>query len=170
MPESSRSLSAMAFDFGTRWIGVAVGQSMLGTGRAVARLKARDGIPDWQQVAALVEEWQPEVFVVGLPLNMDDSESALCQRARKFAKRLHGRYHRPAEMMDERLTTFQAKREVIDRSGQRDFGVHGIDDRAAELILEGWFASRITAPTPGSSRQAQDANNGGPADGDPGSS
>lgn len=141
-PPQARSIRAMAFDFGTRWIGVAVGQSMLGSGSAIARLKARDGIPDWAQINALVQEWQPEVFVVGLPLNMDDSESELCRRARKFANRLHGRYHRPAEMMDERLTTFQAKQEVIERSGYRDFGVHGIDDRAAELILEGWFASQ----------------------------
>jgi len=136
---------AMAFDFGTRWIGVAVGQAMLGTGSAVARLRARDGIPDWDEVGRLIAEWKPDVFVVGLPLNMDDSESELCQRARKFAKRLHGRYHRPAEMMDERLTTYQAKQEVIDSSGYRDFGRHGIDDRAAELILEGWFAARQQA-------------------------
>lgn len=139
MPESCR---ALAFDFGTRWIGVAVGQSMLGSASAIARLRARDGIPDWAQVAALVEEWQPDVFVVGLPLDMDGSETDLCARARKFAKRLHGRYHRPAEMMDERLTTYQAKQEVIEREGMRDFGRDGIDDRAAELILEGWFSQR----------------------------
>lgn len=138
MPEKSRCV--MAFDFGTRWIGVAVGQELIGSGRGVARLQVRDGIPDWSEVSALVEQWQPDLFLVGLPLDMDGSESELCQRARKFAKRLHGRYHRSARMVDERLTTRQAKEEVLARGGSLDFSRHGVDHRAAELILETWFA------------------------------
>ena len=134
----------MAFDFGTRWIGVAVGQQMLGTGSGVARLKAHDGIPDWAEIETLIGQWQPELFVVGLPLNMDGTESELCRRARKFAKRLHGRYHRPAEMVDERLTTRQAKDEAVERSGPRNFGRDGVDHRAAELILETWCASQTS--------------------------
>jgi len=137
MPES-RSL--MAFDFGDRWIGVAVGQQMLGRGSADARLKARDGIPNWNEIAALVDTWQPDIFLVGLPLNMDDSETELCQRARKFARRLHGRYHRPAEMVDERLTTREAKQDLFDRGETPDYAREGVDRRAAELILETWCA------------------------------
>ena len=84
-------------------------------------LKARDGIPDWDRVKALIDEWQPDFFVVGLPLNMDGSESELCLRARKFAKRLHGRYHRDYAMMDERLSSFDAKTTLIEHGGSRDF-------------------------------------------------
>ncbi|MYL25981.1 MULTISPECIES: Holliday junction resolvase RuvX [Halomonadaceae] len=138
MPES-RSL--MAFDFGEKWIGVAVGQEMLGYGSGKARLKARDGIPDWNQVAELVEDWQPDLFLVGLPLNMDGTETWLCHLARKFARRLEGRYHRPATMVDERLTTHEAKQESLAQGRVPDHADEGVDRRAAELILETWCAS-----------------------------
>ena len=128
----------LAFDFGTRRIGVASGQEMLGTGQLLAMLPARDGIPDWQQIEALLAEWQPDIVLVGLPLNMDDTENDMCARARKFGKRLHGRYHVTVEMVDERLTSYEAKGEVMAGGGSRDFGRHGVDDRAAVLILETW--------------------------------
>ncbi|MBY6071879.1 MULTISPECIES: Holliday junction resolvase RuvX [Marinobacter] len=138
MPETT-SRRVMAFDFGTRRIGVAVGQELLGSGQPVALIPARDGIPDWQQIESLLEEWRPDLVVVGLPLNMDDTENDMCARARKFGKRLHGRYHVPVEMVDERLTSFEAKGEVMAAGGSRDFGRHGVDDRAAVLILETFF-------------------------------
>lgn len=129
----------MAFDFGLRRIGVAVGQEMLGTGEPLALLPARDGIPDWERMRALLDEWRPDLLLVGLPLNMDGSENDMCARARKFGKRLHGRFHYPVQMVDERLTSYEAKGEVIAAGGSRDFGRHGVDDRAAVLILETWF-------------------------------
>jgi putative Holliday junction resolvase len=138
MPEGGNR-RVMAFDFGTRRIGVATGQEMLGSGQPVALIPARDGIPDWQKIEALLQEWRPDLVVVGLPLNMDDTENDMCARARKFGNRLHGRYHVPVEMVDERLTSFQAKGEVLAAGGSRDFGRHGVDDRAAVLILETWF-------------------------------
>ncbi len=138
MPEAGNR-RVLAFDFGTRRIGVASGQELLGTGQPVAMLPARDGIPDWQQLAHLLEEWRPDLVVVGLPLNMNDTENEMCARARKFGKRIHGRFHVPVEMVDERLTSFEAKGEVMAAGGSRDFGRHGVDDRAAVLILETWF-------------------------------
>ncbi|MGB1951023.1 MAG: Holliday junction resolvase RuvX [Marinobacter sp.] len=138
MPEAGNR-RVMAFDFGTRRIGVATGQQMLGTGQPQAMIPARDGIPDWEVIGQLLAEWQPDLVVVGLPLNMDDSENDMCARARKFGKRLHGRFHVPVEMVDERLTSFEAKGEVMASGGSRDFGRHGVDDRAAVLILETWF-------------------------------
>lgn len=136
----------LAFDFGTRRIGVASGQELLGTGQPLAMIPARDGIPDWQQVAKLLAEWQPDIVVVGLPLNMDDTENDMCARARKFGKRLHGRYHVPVEMVDERLTSFEAKGDVMAAGGSRDFGRHGVDDRAAVLILETWCREQTGKP------------------------
>mgnify|MGYP005845112815 FL=1 len=118
---------------------MASGQEILGAGQAVAMLPARDGIPDWGQIEALLQEWQPDQLLVGLPLNMDDTENDMCARARKFAKRLHGRFHLAVAMVDERLTSFEAKGEVMAGGGSRDYGQHGVDDRAAVLILETWF-------------------------------
>lgn len=140
MPENGQR-RVMGFDFGTRRIGVAVGQELTGTAQPIAMLKARDGIPNWDDISALVEEWRPQLFVVGLPLNMDGTESEMSLRARKFGKRLHGRYHHEVVMVDERLSSFEAKGEVLARGGSRDFGSHGVDDLAAVVILEGWFAS-----------------------------
>lgn len=138
MPEAGNR-RIMAFDFGTRRIGVASGQELLGTGKPLAMLPARDGVPDWDQIGRLLEEWKPDRVLVGLPLNMDDTENDMCARARKFGKRLHGRFHVEVEMVDERLTSFEAKGDVMASGGSRDFGRDGVDDRAAVLILETWF-------------------------------
>ncbi len=130
----------LAFDFGTRRIGVAVGNELLKSARELTPLPARDGIPDWNQLVRLVEEWQPDLFVVGLPLNMDGSESAMSTRARKFGNRLHGRYGKPCTLVDERGTTREAK-QIAHASGHRgNYREDSVDGIAAVLILEGWFA------------------------------
>ena len=86
-----------------------------------------------------MKEWQPDLVLVGLPLNMDDSESELSARARKFANRLHGRFGVKVEMVDERLSSFEAKSEVMERGGSRDYKNNPVDSIAARLILESWF-------------------------------
>lgn len=146
MPEPGQR-TVLAFDFGLRRIGVAFGQELLGSARPVTMIPARDGIPDWSVIERLLAEWQPDLVVVGLPLNMDGSESDMCARARKFGKRIHGRYHLPVEMMDERLSSFEAKEAVLAAGGSSDFGRHGVDDLAAVVILESWFNEQ-QPPTP----------------------
>lgn len=130
-----RPLKVLAFDFGTQRIGVAYGQSLTRTAQPLDTLRARDGVPDWTQLEALVERWQPDVFVIGLPYNMDDSESELLRRARRFGGRLEGRLHRPCFGIDERLTSFEARGEIM-----RGQSAGGVDSIAARLILETWFA------------------------------
>lgn len=120
----------MGFDYGTTKIGIAIGQRLTGTATAIGIVKARDGIPDWQSLDKIINEWQPGAFVVGLPLNMDDSMSDMGKAAAKFARRLTGRYHLAADMMDERLSTFEAK----------EFEQGNVDANAAKLILESWLA------------------------------
>jgi putative Holliday junction resolvase len=133
----------LCFDFGLKRFGVAVGNGYLKTASELKPLSARDGIPDWQLIETLVSEWQPKGFVVGLPLNMDGSESDMSLRATKFGKRLKGRFNLPVVMMDERLSSFEAKSSVKARKQQFiDFGEHSVDGIAACLILESWFASR----------------------------
>src|SRR5690554_7220621 len=113
MPEpGNRRL--LAFDFGTRRIGVASGQELLGTGQPQAMIPARDGIPDWQQIEKLLAEWQPDVVLVGLPLNMDDTENDMCARARKFGKRLHGRFHVPVRS-EEHTSELQSRPHLVCR-------------------------------------------------------
>ncbi|ADZ92915.1 Holliday junction resolvase RuvX [Marinomonas mediterranea] len=134
--------TVLGFDFGTTRIGVAIGQNVTMSARPLSPLKANEGIPNWDTIAKLVAEWEPDCFVVGLPLNMDGSENEMCQRARKFAKRLHGRYNRPYHMMDERLSSYDAKGQVIAQGGHRNFKENSVDGLAAQLIIETWFAEQ----------------------------
>jgi putative Holliday junction resolvase len=138
MKNSHRSV--MAFDFGLRQIGVATGNRLLGTTQSLAILKARDGIPDWQKVADVVAQWQPDLLVVGEPLNMDGSASELSTRASKFARRLEGRLGLPVVMVDERLSSFEAKQQSRESGHRGDYKRHPVDSLAAELILRTWFA------------------------------
>ena len=133
------SICVLAFDFGTQRIGVAVGQSVTGTASPLPALKANDGIPNWDQIAALIAEWQPQQLLVGLPLNMDGSESDMSARAKKFANRLHGRFGLTVQLWDERLSSFEARGEMLAR-GIVNFKDGKVDSLSACLILEGWFA------------------------------
>ncbi|MEO9274376.1 Holliday junction resolvase RuvX [Marinomonas sp. 5E14-1] len=135
--------SVLGFDFGTTRMGVAIGQSVTGTAQPLDPIKAKDGIPNWDDIAKIVEEWKPDAFVVGLPLDMDSTENEMCQRARKFAKRLHGRFNLPYHMMDERLSSYEAKGQVIARGGNRNFKDNSVDGLAAQMILETWFAESL---------------------------
>lgn len=129
----------LAFDYGTKNIGVASGQTITRSASSLPPLKARDGIPDWGQVEKVLAEWKPDLVLVGLPLNMDDSESELSVRARKFGNRLHGRFGVKVELVDERLTSFDAKSEVMAHGGSRDYKNNPVDSIAARLILESWL-------------------------------
>lgn len=137
----------MAFDYGLRQIGVATGNVVLGTTQSLEVLSARDGVPNWQALEALVKEWQPDLIVVGEPLNMDGTESELSVRANKFARRLHGRLGLPVEMVDERLSSFEAKQLSRERGHRGDYKKAPIDSLAAELILKTWLEDVASGPT-----------------------
>ena len=133
----------LAFDYGTRNIGVASGQTLTRSATEQSPLKANDGVPDWVQVERLLQEWEPDLVLVGLPLNMDGSESELSARARKFANRLHGRFGVKVELVDESLTSYSAKGEVMARGGSRDYKNNPVDSIAARLILESWLQNQV---------------------------
>ena len=124
----------LGFDHGQRRIGVAVGQTVSGTASALHTLAARDGQPDWAEVTALMEQWQPDALVVGLPLRLDGSEGESTQAAQRFARRLEGRYKRPVHLMDERLSSRTAQ-----QAGARRGDRQGLDALAAQVILQDWL-------------------------------
>lgn len=133
----------MAFDYGTRRIGVSVGNEMLRTASSLEPLTARDGIPDWIIIEKLLNEWQPDLLVVGLPIHDDGTESDMSVRARKFGNRLHGRFGKQVEMFDERGTTKAAKTIAKGLGHKGNYRQHGVDGIAAQLILENWFDKQI---------------------------
>lgn len=131
--------TVIAFDFGTRSIGAAIGQEVTGTARPLASFKAKDGTPDWQPIEKMLKEWQPDLVVVGLPLNMDGTEQPVTAQAKKFANRLHGRFGVQVVLHDERLSTVEAKSGLFDRGGYRALDKGSVDAASAVVILESWF-------------------------------
>ncbi|MGK2946121.1 MAG: Holliday junction resolvase RuvX [Candidatus Malihini olakiniferum] len=129
----------IAFDFGIKSIGVAIGQKVTGTARPLTAFKAQNGIPDWSKVEKMLNEWQPDLIIVGLPLNMDGTEQLLTARARQFANRLFGRFRKPVELQDERLSTVEARADLFDRGGFRALDKNQVDATSAVIILESWF-------------------------------
>lgn len=131
----------LAFDFGTKRMGVASGQSLTALGSPLAPIASRDGIPDWPVVDALVAEWQPQAILVGNPLNMDGTESELGARALKFARRLAARYPAvPVYRQDERLSTREARATLAEVGQQRRGRLPSLDSTAACHIIASWYA------------------------------
>lgn len=134
--------TVLGFDFGKKYIGVAIGQEVTGTASALGSVKARDGIPHWDNIARYYNEWQPDIVVVGLPLNMDGSEQQLTLDAKKFAQRLFGRFGKKVELQDERLTTASAKESLFAKGGYQNLKKDNIDAESAKLIIESFFENQ----------------------------
>lgn len=133
----------LAFDLGTRTIGVAIGHRETGMARALTTLTVRAGHPDWPTLDSLVKEWQPAAFVVGLPLTRDGGEQEMTRIARDFSARLGTRHARPVHLVDERHTSKEAARRFANQRAQgaakRKHGTE-VDALAAQIILETWFS------------------------------
>ena len=140
--------SALAFDVGTRVIGVAIGNRLSGSARALTTL-APD---DWARLDALVAEWRPDALVVGLPLTLDGAEQPMSRRARAFATQLEQRYQRPTHLVDERNTSREAARRIAGMgvSAVLIKGGHYPSDDIVDLLLEhGEFVEFRHARVPG---------------------
>ena len=129
------SRTVLGFDYGTRSIGVAIGQEITGSATPLKALRAVDGIPDWNEIQKLLDEWKPDLVVVGLPLNMDGTEQEITVRARKFARRIEGRFAAKVVMQDERLTTTSAREHLFANGGYRALKKGSIDSFSAVLKL-----------------------------------
>ena len=127
----------LGFDYGTRRIGVAVGQLITHTVTPLTTLHSHNDSPDWQAISKLIAEWQPDKLVVGLPLQLDGTAQPLTAKAQRFGNQLKGRYNLPVEMMDERLTSHEAETELASRKGKS--AKADIDALAAALILQSWL-------------------------------
>jgi len=133
--------TVIAFDFGLRRIGVAVGQTLTGSANVLTVVPVA-GKPDWQAIAAIVDEWKPAALVVGLPLAEDGGETGMSEAARKFGRQLEGRFAVPVLFEDERLTSFSADQRFVEaraKSGMRKKDAALKDAIAAQIILESWL-------------------------------
>ena len=138
--------TVMAFDYGERRIGVAVGELELGIAHPLATINYRSGADRFTLIEALVEEWRPEVFVVGLPINTDGTAHSLAPAVRKFCDALKRKFGIDSQLIDERYTSAEAS------SILRDAGVRGrrqkayLDQVAAQTILENFFTQGELRP------------------------
>ena len=129
----------LGFDFGTRRIGVAVGNTLIRVAHPLTTIAEEANAARFAAIASLIDEWRPDLLVVGRPVHADGSEHAMTARAERFARQLRSRFGLDVAHVDERFTSVGAD------SALADAGVHGRnrkalrDAAAAQLILQSWF-------------------------------
>lgn len=150
MPASARrragpapNVNVLGFDYGSRLIGVALGNRLTGTARPLGTVVNRDGGPDWSRIEHWIHEWQPDALIVGLPLTLDGLEQPASQGARAFGAALARRYALPLHLVDERRSSIEATRRFAQRRAAgiaKKKHAADIDAVAAEVITETWLA------------------------------
>lgn len=126
----------LGFDFGFKRIGVAVGQRLTKTASPLSTLNAEHGVPNWEHLQKYITEWRPAAFVVGLPTCLDDKELYTTAASRRFAKALQKRFLIPVHLIDERLSTIEARAYLFESGGYRKIKKTEVDSIAACIILE----------------------------------
>ena len=126
-------MQIIAFDYGEKKIGVAVGQTSTNTSSPLQIIFNKDNKTNWISISSLLNEWKPGLILVGKPLNMDGSESEIMKKVDKFYKQLKSIYDADIECVDERLTTFEA-REIL-----KDEKQDNVDAHAAKILIDNWF-------------------------------
>jgi putative Holliday junction resolvase len=142
MPESSRPKVILAFDFGRRRIGVACGDTVSRTASALSAVPCGPNGPRWELIGSIFKDWQPDMAVVGLPYNVDGSDSDMSAAARGFAAELARRYSLEVALVDERYSSLEAEARLKSarESGLRRRATKSdVDAAAASVILERWF-------------------------------
>ena len=134
-------MQILAFDFGTQHIGVAVGQTVTKTSSPLIILNvAREGKEIWNTISNLIDEWKPDQLLVGKPLNMDGTPSEMMKKVDPFFKKLQKISNIPCELVDERLTSFEAK-QLIETQSKDD----RVDDLAAKIFLDNWIEQYVNS-------------------------
>ncbi len=136
--------TVLAFDFGEKRIGVAVGETMLKTAHAQTTIDSEINEVRFTEIAKLIAEWQPRLLIVGLPTYLDGKPHQLTQLAKKFAQRLEGRFNLPVMMIDERLSSAEASQQLAEASIKGRKQKAFIDAVAARVILQSYFDSKQT--------------------------
>ena len=131
MPEAGKERTVMAFDYGTRRIGVAIGNTLTQTGQPIQIIAENGDDARFRLIEALIQEWQPDQLVVGLPSHPDGAPHEMTAKAKRFGNQLNGRFHLPVNWVDERYTSaiLEGNPEMRDN----------LDAQSAALILEQYF-------------------------------
>ncbi len=133
--------TVIAFDFGERRIGVAVGEIELAIAHALPVIAVADNARRFEAVAALIAEWRPTLLVVGIASHADGSPHETGRLALRFGQRLHGRFGLPVQHVDERLTSHAAETALREAGLDRARRAVVLDSAAAAEILRTWFSA-----------------------------
>ncbi|QCI21821.1 Holliday junction resolvase RuvX [Buchnera aphidicola (Hyadaphis tataricae)] len=131
-------MTIIAFDFGIKKIGIAVGENITKTGKPLNCLNAHCGTPNWNNIKKLLQYWKPEIIVVGLPLNMNGTKQDITKRSEKFAVLLKNKFNILVAMHDERLTTAEARSKFFENKNSKKLK-NNIHSLSALIILESWL-------------------------------
>ena len=126
-------MQIVAFDYGEKKIGVAVGQTETNTSSPLQIIFNNNDQVNWNEISVLLDEWKPELIIIGKPLNMDGSDSDIMKQVEKFYQKLKNTYDINLEYIDERLTTFEAK-QILE-----DTDINQVDANAAKILIDNWF-------------------------------
>ncbi len=138
-----REETYLGFDYGSRNIGVAVGQRITCTATPLETVRVYREKPDWQAISRLLRTWRPHALVVGLCYQQDGSENPITQPILRFCRQLEGRYRLPLYTMDETLSTFESKQLFFEAIESRASNFWEIKDQiSAQLILQTWLNQR----------------------------
>lgn len=130
----------LGFDFGTKKIGVAVGQTTTATASPLQTIPSVRQAPDWETIGKLIRQWQPAGLVVGVSRQQDGTDNPVTPRMVKFCRQLEGRYQLPVFQQDEMLTTYEAKQLLFDEVNVNATKLWAVQDQlAAQLILQTWL-------------------------------
>lgn len=132
----------ISFDFGTKYIGVAIGQQITNTANMLQPIKIYNGLINWHDIKKIIKKWQPIKIIIGLPLNMDGTEQEISFKARKFAQQLEKKFQISIEMHDERMSTIEAKNNLFELGGFKMLKKCKINSLSAVIILESWINSQ----------------------------
>ncbi|MDP3212292.1 Holliday junction resolvase RuvX [Methylotenera sp.] len=137
--ERVQSGTVLAFDFGERRIGIAVGEHLLASATPLMTIDNESNEIRFQIITKLVSEWQPRLLVVGLPLSLDGTEHAVTQLCKKFARRLNGRFNLPVMLIDERYSSVEASQRLNEAGIRGRAQKEMLDQVAAQTILQSYF-------------------------------
>ena len=126
-------MQIVAFDFGIKKIGVAVGQTETNTSSPLHVIQNKDKKINWNEISIVLDEWKPDLILIGKPLNMDGTDSEIMKKVDKFFQKLKSTYEAEYQYVDERLTTFEA-REIL-KENEKDF----VDANAAKILIDQWL-------------------------------
>tara|TARA_R110000782_G_scaffold41586_9_gene95191 strand:- start:5410 stop:5817 length:408 start_codon:yes stop_codon:yes gene_type:complete len=131
-----KNQTLLCFDYGEKRIGSAVGQTITATATALEIIKVVNKKPNWEKIEHLIEEWRPDKLIVGHPFTLEGDRQEMTGAAEKFGRQLTGRFKLPVELIEEQLSSYEARREL---KSTRD-----LDAVAARLILETWLSENTS--------------------------